>query len=350
MVKGKVDIIIVTESKLDHTFPDWSFRISGYNKPFRKDRNKNGGGILVFIRDDTPCKELHIIFFNEFEVLFIEINLSHSKWLFVACYHTPSQNNDFRKLSNQIDFYSKTYDNIFFAGDFNCQETEPILSEFLNMHSAKNIVKEETCFKSIENPSCVDLFLTDKPNLFSNTSTINTGLSDCHKMVVTVLRKTFQRTQPKVVSYRDYKNFDNDLFKSSLQNALNEINRPDYIKFKEVFLETLNKHAPVKQKTIRGNHAPYMTKGLRKAIMRRSELEIKYHKHQDIQSLRQHKKQKNFCSKLYKKERKTCHSRLNIKDITDSKKFWKTVKPLISDKCNVSNKINLVENDEAVNK
>ena len=116
------------------------------------------------------------------------------------------------------------------------------------MHSAKNIVKEETCFQSIENPSCIDLFLTNKSNLFFSTSTINTGLSDCYKMVVTVLRLTFQRAQPKEVSYRDYKNFDNELFKSSLQNALNEISRLDYIKFEEVFLETLNKHAPVKQK------------------------------------------------------------------------------------------------------
>ena len=196
----------------------------------------------------------------------------------------------FTKLSNQIDFYSNTCDNFFIAGDLNCQEAEPILSEFLNMHSAKNIVKEGRCFKSIENPICIDMFLTNKPNLFFNTSTINTGLSDYHKMVVTVLRKTFQRAQPKVVSYRDYKNFDNKLFKSSLQNAVNEINRPEYIKFEEVFLETLNKHAPVKQKTIRGNHAPYMTKGPRKAFKRRSELETKYHKHRDIQALRQYKK------------------------------------------------------------
>ena len=39
---------------------------------------------------------------------------------------------------------------------------------------------------------------------------------------------------------------------------------------------------------------------------------------------------------------------MNIKDIIDSKKFWKTVKPLVSDKCNVSNKINLMENDNIV--
>ena len=190
-------------------------------------------------------------FFYEFEVLFIEVNLSHSKWLFVACYHPPSQNDDlfFTKLSNQIDFYSKTYYNFFIAGDLNCQEAEPILSEFLNMFNTKNIVKEETWFKSIENPGCIDLFLTYKPNLFFNTSTFNAGLSDYHKMVVTVLRKTLQWAQPKVVSYRDYKNFDNKLFQSSFQNALNEINRRDYIKFEEMFLETLNKHAPIKQKT-----------------------------------------------------------------------------------------------------
>ena len=346
MVKGKVDIIFIVENKLDHTFPESSFRTSGYNKPFRKDRNRNGGGILVFIRDDMPCKELQINFFNEFEVSFVEINLSHSKWLFVACYHPPSQNNVlfFRKLGNQIDFYSKTYDNFFIAGDFNCQETEPILSEFLNMHSAKNMVKKETCFKSIENPGCIDLLLTNKLNLFFNTSTINTGLSDYHKMVVTVLRKTFQRAQPKLVAYRDSKNFDNELFKPSLQNALNEISRPDYIKFEEVLLETLNKHAPVKQKTIRGSsHAPYMTKGLKKAIMRRSELKIV--EIGIFNLLRNTKSKKNSVAGSTKRKGKKYYSRLNIKDIIDSEKFWKTVKPLISGKCNVSNKINLVEND-----
>ena len=102
-----------------------------------------------------------------------------------------------------------------------------------------------------------------------------------------------------------------------LQNALNEISRPNYIKFEEKFLETLNKRASVKHKTITCNHAPYKTKGLRKAIMRRSESEKKYHKHRDIQSFRRNKKQKNACSKLYKKERKKYHSRLNIQDIIE---------------------------------
>ena len=43
LIQGKIDITVTTESKRDHTFPNSSFRISGYNKPFRKDRNRNGG-------------------------------------------------------------------------------------------------------------------------------------------------------------------------------------------------------------------------------------------------------------------------------------------------------------------
>ena len=49
-----------------------------------------------------------------------------------------------------------------------------------------------------------------------------------------------------------------------------------YETFEEEFLQVLNNHAPLKKKFIRANHAPYMTKNLRKAIMKRSQLENKY--------------------------------------------------------------------------
>ena len=90
-----------------------------------------------------------------------------------------------------------------------------------------------------------------------------------------------------------------------------------------------------------------MTKALRKAIMKRSELATKYHKTKSIEDYNNYKKQRNFYSKLYKKERKIFYDNLDITNTTDNKKFWKTVKPLLSDKgkCG-SSKINLVVNDE----
>ena len=44
LVQDKIDILVVTESKLDDMFPDSQFHIPRYNVPFRKDRNKLGGG------------------------------------------------------------------------------------------------------------------------------------------------------------------------------------------------------------------------------------------------------------------------------------------------------------------
>ena len=91
-----------------------------------------------------------------------------------------------------------------------------------------------------------------------------------------------------------------------------------------------------------------MTKALRKAIMKRSELESKYLKNRTNENLKSYKKQRNFCSKLYKKERKKYYERLDLNNVTHNKKFWKTVKPFFSDKVTTFPQITLVENDEII--
>ena len=95
-------------------------------------------------------------------------------------------------------------------GDFNVQENKTILSEFLNAYNAKNIVKNKTCFKSIENPSCVELIITDKPGSFQHTNVYETGISvlDHHKLVTTVMKAKFTEVSSKYVHYRNYKNFN----------------------------------------------------------------------------------------------------------------------------------------------
>ena len=117
-----------------------------------------------------------------------------------------------------------------------------------------------------------------------------------------------------------------------------------YETFEEEFLKVLNKHAPLKKKFIRANHTPYMTKNLRKAIIKRSQLENKYISNSTAENMNKYKK-KNFCSKLYKKnERKKFYSQFDIKNITDNKLFWKTMKPFLSEKCTYASKISLVHN------
>ena len=130
-------------------------------------------------------------------------------------------------------------------------------------------------------------------------------------MVITVLKQTFQRSSPKDLVYRDYENFDRPTLRRELEKKLNQqIN--EYRHFKQIFLEVLNAHAPIKRKLLRANHVPYMTKTLRKAIMKTSELEGKYVKNETNENLKSYKKQMSFCSKLYKKVRKKYYEMLDL--------------------------------------
>ena len=83
------------------------------------------------------------------------------------------------------------------TGDFNAQEGELCIDSFLYEYNLKNLIKEKTCFKNPENPSCIDLFLTNSPLSFQNSRTMCIGLSDCHKMILTVFKTTFPKTKPK---------------------------------------------------------------------------------------------------------------------------------------------------------
>ena len=82
-------------------------------------------------------------------------------------------------------------------------------------------------------------------------------------------------------------------FRNELRVELQRVEVEDYDTFENIFLEVLNKHAPCKKKVFRANHKPYMTKVLRKAIMRRSALENKYYRD----------KSTNTRKKVYKAEK-----------------------------------------------
>ena len=225
------------------------------------------------------------------------------------------------------------------VGDFNAEESEPCLSQFLYEYNAKNIVKESTCFKNVLNPSCIDLFITNSPLSFQNT-VISNGLSDFHKMVITVMKMSFKKHSPIERHYRDYKNFDRTKFKNNLNEKLSE-GISNYESFETTFIEVLNKHAPLKKKLLRANHAQYITKTLRKVIMRRSQLETNYLQSKTQTDLKLYKEHKNVCSKIYKRERRKYYEALHMKNVLDSKKFWKTKRPFLSDKNTVFSQISI---------
>ena len=352
----RIDVSIVnciSETKLDDTFPSSNFFIPGYSAPYRLDRSGNGGGILIYGRDDIPSKELKLIPIpKNMEGMFIEINLYKKKWL-IGNFYNPCKSmicSHLTFLSKCLDHYLQSYDNVILLGDFNSEPTEIAMHEFCQLYNLLNLIKVPTCFKNPQNPSCIDLILTNRHNGFQNSIAIETGLSDFHKMTITVLKTTYKKKTPKIVSYRDYKNFSEEYFFSELNSALYryDIDCIEYDVFDNIFMELLNIHAPIKLKYVRANDGPFMTKELRKAIMLRSRLKTVFNRDKNEESKLAYTKQRNKCTNLLRKSKRNFYSNLYPRFVSDTKTFWKTVKPFFSEKISSNENIVLIEKDEII--
>ena len=203
---------------------------------------------MIYIKEEIPQKELSFNLPSDIEIIILELNINKIKWLVCGFRHPLSQSDEyfFSHLGKVLDNFSTKYGGFVLLGDFNVQENETILSEFLNTYNAKKIIKNKTCFKIIENPSCVDLIITIKPGSFQHTIVLETGISDHHKLVTTVIKAKFTKASPKYIHYRNYKNFDEQDFKLELSRKLEfDVVDANYETFHNVYLNVLNKHAPI---------------------------------------------------------------------------------------------------------
>ena len=112
-------------------------------------------------------------------------------------------------LSKSLNFYSSKYENCIIIGDFNGEMTNSYLEqryignptylcleEFCGSYNPKNLIRQPTCFKNLENPLFIDQILTNHPKSFHSSNAFETGLSDFHKLT-TVLKVFHAKRKPK---------------------------------------------------------------------------------------------------------------------------------------------------------
>ena len=109
------------------------------------------------------------------------------------------------------------YDKILLTVEFNAEICVHYLETFLYVDKLKkSIVKEKTCFRSISNPICMHLFLTNNALSFKSTKTVTTGLSDFTKLVVIVSKSNIIERKLREMQYRNYRYFDSRRFNRDL--------------------------------------------------------------------------------------------------------------------------------------
>ena len=313
---------------------------------------------MVFIKEGFIAKQMKNFETINAQTICLDLTINKIKWCILFAYRPPNTNKDdvFSEISISLNKIIDKYDNIVLAGDLNIdnlksysESSENHLPDMKDAFSLTNLIKEPTCFKS-QNGTFLVLILTNRPSSFMKSLSFETGLSDCHKLVCSILRASFKKLPPKIVKYRDHKHFYqekflHDLDSKLLQGDLFRNCEEPYEKLSEIFIDILNFHAPLKQKQVRGNQAPFMTKELRKAIMVKSKARNRYLKWPSRENYVSHKKFKNICNSLTKKAKEIYFKEATKNGIMTNKNFWGTVKPFLTNKGCISDDFISIEKD-----
>ena len=333
----KVDLLVVSESKLDSTFPDAQFNVAGFCI-YRQDYTASSGGLLVYMRSDIAHPHLVQLEINMggFESMCIEVNNNKSRRVYVCIYKHPSVSDSIflKYLSQMADKRLTMCPDIVFIGDMNCcPKKSDTIEEFCEIYNLKNLITSPTCHKG-RSPTILDIILVSQPKRFSESLNCECPLSDVHNIVGGATKQYAPFQKPRKIYYRSYKNFDDNKFIRDISNVplhvgeiFDDIDDLSWFT-SSLIIDVINEHAPVTSKILKRASVPYMNSKLRKAIYRRNMAQNKFRKYGSTY-WEDNRIQRNKVAAIRKASIAKYFSQ---KCSWHDKSFWSTVSPFMTDK------------------
>ena len=130
LIDNNLDIFATAKTKLDSSFPESHFVLSGMRKPFRLDVTSRKGGLLVFVNNDVLSKYLRSFHLpGDIQAIPFEVNLKQRKLIVFFMYRPPDQNLGYflSFITGLLDHYLKPYKDFVIMGDFNANESNPAM-------------------------------------------------------------------------------------------------------------------------------------------------------------------------------------------------------------------------------
>jgi hypothetical protein len=163
------------------------------------------------------------------------------------------------------------------------EQRSSVLNDWCDILCLKNLVKKPTCYTCNAKPTPLDIILTNQDNKCGKLCKFGTGLSDVHNFIAVQAKCTRPLHNPKYRNCRSFKNFDEQIFLSDLQDIHWDIERTTnvntaYETFNNKYIEVANKHASVKQRKILPQQTPYKNKQLKSAVYRKRMLYNRFRK------------------------------------------------------------------------
>ena len=307
---NKVGILCFTETFLDSSINDSEINVDNYTV-VRRDRNRNGGGVCIYVRSDIVFNIRSDLDHEHIEAVWLDILLPKSKPILVgACYRPPDQN-DFYKIleevcANTVDFV-KTEAIVIGDLNTNIQKNNTAiykaLKSFCYFFDLHQLIVEPTriCDSS---QTTIDLILTSDRSKIANSGVIHYGLSD-HSIIFCT--RKIQRSAPgchNQIKVRSLRNYSSEVLSSSLGSLdwspVFDCSTTDKASdcFRSMFLPIVDKLAPIKEIRSKTRTEPWINPDILIAIEQRNKKFTIYRKNKDQRSLEEFKKYRNTVNRL----------------------------------------------------
>ena len=201
-----VDLLGVSETKLNDTFPYGQFHVDNYVLN-RKDRTSHGGGVAIYVRSDIADRRRRDLeniidnFTSGLEIIIIEATVrTKERWIYAVGYKPPGiKDMTFCDVfSTLCDLILQESTHIVILGDYNCDfMADSPLKDICETFDLQNLVTEPTCFKNLK--SLIDLCLVSNPTRFKKALNLDYWLSDWHNFICITTKLFAPHQKPNVI-------------------------------------------------------------------------------------------------------------------------------------------------------
>ncbi|KAK2558583.1 hypothetical protein P5673_018760 [Acropora cervicornis] len=237
LLDGRFDILVISETKIDSTFPDSQFYISGF-RMCRVDRTKSGGGLMVSIRSDFCFKvvnDLPNLALSEragyrTQSIVFKVKIGKTWETFVGIYRPPTSIKVPKtvwtyELGSLLEAITSLPGNYFLLGDYNADLIAPdkppndgrSLLDLLDIYNLHNLISSPTRITKTS-ITLLDLVITNNKIKVLTSGVVHVQLSD-HSLVYAFLRKTAPKKRSRKLCFRSLKHFDRELFLADLHTV-----------------------------------------------------------------------------------------------------------------------------------
>ena len=346
--QGLPDIICLTETWLKPTVSDAEVQIPGFNI-IRKDREKRGGSVCVYIRNHISAKEINIsqVSSNEhIEILSLKIQVNMNKSIVVTTiYRSPSAPiSAMDDIHDLLEYHVSSKLDFFIVGDMNIDFNTPaktknkpykLCARWLKKFKLEQIVTQSTRVTQ-KSSTTIDWIITNRRDRTHNTSSNPTTISD-HNLIDTQIDVNIPKPKSsRIIKTRKWKSYSKESYLQQLrQKDWRIITASDDIEvgasfFNSLVLEAVNTTAPPlnrREKTHKKEHFP---SDIMKEIKLRDDLcKLAHGSMGEKEKWDRYRTQKNYVNSLIRKFKTSKSSNEIISNWKDPKKLWSVLNRII---------------------